>query len=615
MTFEPETTSTYSSRSSTEVTYTFASSSAFPTSGISTQSSSTFTFVSSTASSPSFSSFVTTTSAFLTSETVAVVSASQDPLLSLSSSSSSSGTTSAIALGDQIASTSEAVDPSASAVNINGNDDGGESTSGDSGSSGGSSSRDPFLNGAGDGSGQNGKVIGGTVGGIIAAIVIVVVVVWFIGKHRRRKFVKPIVERMHTSGSGYSLPSMLNSAGSGSGTSSAGMTPSNSMSGLLAAAGSSKRRSRAFSIESASTYDKVDLNTEGPSTPNYIGRHAELAMSQVRPLRDVNNSAQRRIGDEEAQFLPAGAAPYPYRTLHRQASNGTSSVSAKNSRAAPTKYHQQIPSGSSFGSQYNDDITAQEHRERVFGSTSTGPSTLPYGSPPPSSSSPQRTFYQNTQNASPTQELLIPPSIITSRDDGVARSPFDDDDEDAYGGTDPMPHSPTLVPTQLTRRTTDPFSNRHSLRVINPDDKSREPESPTTPVASTSNASTSVPVETVPRPRAATTTSSTQKQEESGRPFSNWSSIAPSRASTLTMSDAYSTFHFDTPDGLNGDQQRFSRADSLDASRRFMRVDEHTQQQPRLELRRASSALEFVTSEGEILTPRQVNDVGFFRDA
>jgi len=45
-----------------------------------------------------------------------------------------------------------------------------------------SNTRDPSLNGAGDGNDQNGKMIGGTVGGIVAAIVIVVVVVWLIGK-------------------------------------------------------------------------------------------------------------------------------------------------------------------------------------------------------------------------------------------------------------------------------------------------------------------------------------------------------------------------------------------------------------------------------------------------
>lgn len=599
------------------------------------------------------------TNAYATSNTVAIVQTSQDPLLSSSSSSSD------VALGDQIATTSASLGNQA----ISPSSDGSEgsdpnSTGGDDGSSG-SGNRDPFLNGAGEGSGQNSKMIGGTVGGIIAAIVIVVVVVWLIGKvsfitklskaffprpvkseilsfdycitradlfrknlpqHRRKKFVKPIVERMHTSGSGYSLPSMLNgpNSGSGSGSGSGAVTPAASSHGHgLPVA--SRRRSRAFSIESASTYDKVDIHTEaGIQTPRSMGNFGleptRQEMSQVRSTSMVEN-------DEEAMFLPVGAAPYPYRALHGFGQDLDSSNSRygpyatdrynppgqmsvdPSQRMTATKHHQQLPSGSSFGSHHMLDQarTSPEYprRQLDFSDAYYGPSSAPLSSSNLSfsqSQSPQRNFYQNARNASPTQEMLIP-NLVKSDSTLDFRSPFDDDD--AADGSDPVPHSPTMVPTLLQRRTTDPFSNKHSLRVINPDDK-RELDSPTI-----SNGGT--PVVATPRLRPAVAESNNNNKnnnnggQEESRPFSNWSSLAPSRASTSTMSDAYSTFHFDTLGGGNGNT-RISRADSLDANRR-LRLDNNL-----ANLKRSSSAMEFVTREGEILTPRQVNDVGFFRD-
>lgn len=422
---------------------------------------------------------------------------------------------------------------------------------------------------------------------------------------------------MHASGSGYSLPSMLNGPGSGSG--SAGMTPSttaNSLQGILAA---SRRRSRAFSIESASTYDKVDLQTEANQTPNAMHAsfpHEGAEMMQVGPSNLMTMSSA------ESHFLPVGAAPYPYRALHDHAGKvrinevantgtgsyahngryGASSVAGASSlRVKPTKYHQQIPSGSSFGSNYMLDQSAAhaEDGQEGYEAAYTGMSSALNTSSPSGSSryAPQAQlqstgFYQDQRNASPTQELLTP-SLVKSNSNYSVGSPFDDDEDN--GAMNPMPHSPTMVPTLLQRRTTDPFSNKHSLRVINVD-HDREPGTPT----ETTDELTDVIA--TPRPRG-----NQQQNSEESRPFSNWSSIAPSRASTGTMSDAYSTFHFDSFGGFSNGGGRTSRADSLDAGRR-LRLD------PPSNYKRSSSSLEFVTREGEILTPRQVSDVGFFKN-
>lgn len=435
---------------------------------------------------------------------------------------------------------------------------------------------------------------------------------------------------MHTSGSGYSLPSILN--GSGSRSTSAGMTPStsaNSRQGMLAA---SRRRSRAFSIESASTYDKVDLQTETNQTPHTV--HTALprdhaAMSQFAPLNLMGTKGT------DGQLLPAGAgtAPYPYSALrdntgsdrsHQIGNNGygshtyngvystTAVAGPSSSRMKSTKYHQQIPSGSSFGSDYMLDHSTQrvqvgQDGREGYEEANTGMPSAPHAPSPSfhpeyaSGALPNRnSFYQSWSNPSPTQELLIP-SLVKSDSNHAIKSPFDDDDE--TDGMDPMPHSPTMVPTLLQRRTTDPFSNKHSLRVINVD-HDREPGTPSTITGNTT------PIIATPRPK----NSQEQNQQEESRPFSNWSSIAPSRASTGTMSDAYSTFHFDSfgagssAGNINNGEGRISRADSLDAGRR-LRVDTHGN------FKRSSSSLEFVTREGEILTPRQVTDVGFFKNA
>lgn len=89
-----------------------------------------------------------------------------------------------IALGDRLATTaSPAVKINGSPSISNGLEPSStdESGSNDDGNAN-SGSRDPSLNGAGDGSSSNSKMIGGTVAGIIAAIVIIVFVVWLIGK-------------------------------------------------------------------------------------------------------------------------------------------------------------------------------------------------------------------------------------------------------------------------------------------------------------------------------------------------------------------------------------------------------------------------------------------------
>jgi len=282
-------------------------------------------------------------------------------------------------------------------------------------------------------------------------------------------------------------------------------------------------------------------------------------------------------------------------------------------RMTATKYHQQVPSGSSFGSSYMLDesngptSTDYQNGQEGYGDAYSGLASAALASSTSSNSlegqqASRDRFYQNTYNACPTRELSIP-SLVKSDSKNAFRSPFDDDEQE--NGLDPMPHSPTMVPTLLQRRTTDPFSNKHSLRVINVDDD-REPGTPTSSTGNTT------PI--VATPRIPAQSNQNLHQEES-RPFSNWSSLAPSRASTGTMSDAYSTFHFDSFGGAGGTGGntngngggRISRAGSLDATER-LRIDHN------LPFKRSSSSLEFVARDGEILTPRQVSDVGFFRD-
>lgn len=417
---------------------------------------------------------------------------------------------------------------------------------------------------------------------------------------------------MHASGgSGYSLPSMLNGSGS-RGSGSGGATPGTSspVHPILTA---TRRRSRAFSIESASIYNHVDNN---PDTIQTVGS-GEL--SQVAPMKAFNG------GNQDAVFIPVAAAPFSYRTLDGMGKNpaqggsgyeaysgtGYNSTgmigSISSARMTATKHHQQIPSASSFGSNYMLDrqvpnSAEYENRQYEYNDAYDGlaSAVLAFSTSfqRQQASHPER-FYQNAQYASPTRELLVPSLVKSDSRHGVG-SPFDDEEE-LHGSLDPMPHSPTMTPTLLQRRTTDPFSDKKALRVVNVD-HNRDPGTPTG-----SSIGEDTPAIATPRPH--------QSQNEESRPFSNWSSIAPSRASTSTMSDAYSTFHFDSPavggSGGNysgfGNGGRTSRADSLDANRR-LRID-HT-----INYKRASSSLELVVQEADILTPRQVNDVGFFRE-
>lgn len=493
---------------------------------------------------------------------------------------------------------------------------------------------------------------------------------------------------MHTSGSGYSLPSMLNTAssgGSGSSPNRNGITPSTSQHGhapVMSASSSSntlnynnnRRRSRAFSIESASTYDKIDLsNPETPLTAqsgSMLSKQQAQQQQQQMQQRYANAStgqimsqlakpfkSKSKADDEEALFLPAGAAPYPDRAIHASKNQNTippsssseagygaytkngygyhpENMGAKDGqRMNVTKYHKQIPSGSSFGSMdgYNNnrELTAEDQQEYGYAYTGIATSSPPRTRSQSQSHSPQH-IYRNAQpNVSPTREMLVPPLLIKTDSKQTVRSPFDDaDDYEGEGGEgtrDPMPHSPTLIPTQLSRKTTDPFSNKKSLRVINPDEFGSEKglDSPTTPTPHTAGimqqqqSMQQQQTEAMAVPRLNTTANATNNNQEVGRPFSNWSSIAPSRASTGTMSDAYSTFHFDTAFGSGGGGGnhgnmtgggRISRADSLDAGRILApSAANHNH-------KRSSSAMEFVPQEGEILTPRQVNNVGFFRD-
>ena len=265
------------------------------------------------------------------------------------------------------------------------------------------------------------------------------------------------------------------------------------------AAGHHRRRSRAFSIESASTYDHVDLPSSEPPSPGqnqqnqqyyqFAGGRPEMAQrlsSSFQPYRDNEN--------EETLFLPAGAAPYQayansgaYASHSRQPSGAEYVQPAlmHSGHGSHSTGHASSPSGQS--EHLYDSRSSQSHGHGGGSGSGSGAmgnaagyAAAAYGGMQarsgPSSASTHHTGMSTHEGAGHNaaagykdpynREYYDAPA---SQQQLAARPHGDPFGEDDY----PMPRSPALQPAPLhRRRTTDPFGVKHSLRVINPDDAS-----------------------------------------------------------------------------------------------------------------------------------------------
>ena len=224
-----------------------------------------------------------------------------------------------------------------------------------------------------------------------------------------------MVERLHTSGSAYSLP------------------------GLLAGTNGQHRRSRAFSIESASMYSCISLENDGDIADYSPGRYSSAAPARAMTHRHQSSMSQ----DESAAFLPAGA------TLYR-------SHSLRDNHASNTYTHVSTPSGDSDSFKF--DTSSSDHD--VHGLDRRSDSTH--------ATTPVRCQSRDTQTFAdlPSRVQATTPSRIfgppfSSRPTTPPIDPFCPEFK-------PL-ESPVIRPTLLQRRTTDPFGYKHSLRVINPD--------------------------------------------------------------------------------------------------------------------------------------------------
>ena len=251
-------------------------------------------------------------------------------------------------------------------------------------------------------------------------------------QRRRKKFVRPLVQRLHPSGSAYSLPGML-------------------------AAGDyrQQRRSRAFSIESASTYAPISFENEGNISLSSPERYPNADTSRYSHHRQESSTpdTSQLYGDssESAAFLPAGAAPYrgeAYR-VPAVSSGGHSHVST--------------PSGHSelftFGSTSSGD---RDDGDGPLSSVTDATSILPRPDGDARMMAKAQTYETDKQDLVSAMFLRAASSL--------EKDPF-------YSHKSPLlPNSPTLRPTLLQRRTTDPFVNKHSLRIVNPDVRNTIPD-------------------------------------------------------------------------------------------------------------------------------------------
>lgn len=261
-------------------------------------------------------------------------------------------------------------------------------------------------------------------------------------QRRRKKFVKPMVERIHTSGSAYSLPGMLAGGGKSGGGSWNGLGAA----GVLGYTGHNRRRSRAFSIESASDYDPVEFaDSSEHGSPSRTHGNSQSYFAAPGPSSQPYGSAHgyRAPNDEETLILPPGAAPYhpsayaygqvPSDRTHRSQPSQSTTHTHASSPSGHSMYHSQSSSGA-------------QHRAEAPNSASTHATS----------------FHQATSKGDHRNSL----------------APLEDD-------IDPLPNSPTLQPSQsapgtLKRRTTDPFfGNKSTLRVVNPDAERASLKSPT----------------------------------------------------------------------------------------------------------------------------------------
>jgi len=261
-----------------------------------------------------------------------------------------------------------------------------------------------------------------------------------------------MVERIHTSGSAFSLPGMLaGAAENGNG-------------------GNGRRRSRAFSIESASDYGGEDGYRPERYQDDVVGygalHHGQTGTKQrghqYQPANTTSpqhspQTQQRYYSTshaERANYLPPGAA------MPMLASKTPSQ------RYMPVQQHSHT---SSFG-QESDPASAEsanpfydstppssadnDHLNRNLSTSTRATTVLPYDLGAGTSKAPN----VHTPGSPSQKEFLLTPRVEAAVD------PFQDAE------LAPMPKSPVLAPTPLERRRTiDPFSQKQTLRVVNPE--------------------------------------------------------------------------------------------------------------------------------------------------
>lgn len=260
---------------------------------------------------------------------------------------------------------------------------------------------------------------------------------------------------MHPTGSQYSIPGMLTA---------------------------NTRRSRAFSIDSTSTYS----THAGPHSPGTRGHSPPLHNGAIPGYGIPSSPPQmstiyRQTSDQsDMSFLPSAmvgttsshSRKPTYRSFESAASMALSNQLVSPPATTPSRaldHDEEDPFASSGSSGHG-------HHSGAASFSGQGHSRQP-------SDATHATTVYTTRNhllsdsTGSKQETEVPgvfvvPSSSQGHNDSTAAhrnsvaASFDNDDV-PY-----LPKSPALRPTRLERRTTDPFTNKNRLRVINPDEDS-----------------------------------------------------------------------------------------------------------------------------------------------